>query len=357
MHVSLIVPAPFNQVSGGYAYDRRMVEGLRASGHIVAVVELAGRFPLSDDEARDAACAAWDQLAAETRPVVDGLALPAFSGMEDALWARGAVGLIHHPTALETGFSEPERAILHHIERRLYPRLARIIVTSESTALRLSAEFGVDPAHVRIVEPGTEKAPRSVGSGGPVVEILSIGTVIPRKGHDVLIRALARLPDLSWRLTIVGSLQRDPAYADRLVKLVEELQITPRIRFAGEVVGQSLEALWRSADLFALATWFEGYGMAIAEALRRGLPVAVTSGGAAATLVGAEAGVVCEPGDQVQLTKALRRVIFGASLRRDMGEEAWKIGQTLPGWETQASAFADALTAPVAPERSEPGVR
>jgi glycosyltransferase involved in cell wall biosynthesis len=284
--------------------------------------------------------------------VIDGLALPAFSGMEDALWARGAVGLIHHPTALETGFSETEGAILRRIERRLYPRLTRIIVTSESTAERLATEFGVDRAHVSVVVPGTEDAPRSVGSGGPVVEILSIGTVVPRKGHDVLIRSLARLPDLRWHLTIVGSLRKEPAYADSLVRLAEELQIAPQIRFAGDVTGEPLEAFWQGADLFALATWFEGYGMAIAEALRRGLPIAVTAGGAAAALVGPEAGVVCEPGDQVQLTKALRRVIFSAPLRQEMGEEAWKIGQTLPGWQTQVRAFADALTAPADREMS-----
>jgi glycosyltransferase involved in cell wall biosynthesis len=352
MHVSLIVPSPLDQVSGGYAYDRRMVEGLRAGGHIVEVVELAGRFPLSDDDARDAACTAWDRLAEGTRPVIDGLAVPVFSGMEDALWARGAVGLIHHPTALETGFAEPERAILRRVERRLYPRLSRIIVTSESTAKRLATEFGVDLAHVSIVVPGTEDAPRAVGSGGPVCEILSIGTVVPRKGYDVLMRSLARLPDLRWHLTIVGSLQREPAYADRLVKLAEELQLAPQVHFAGEVTGEALEVLWHGADLFALATWFEGYGMAIAEALRRGLPVAVTSGGAAAALVGAETGVVCEPGDQVQLTKALRRLIFSASLRHEMGEEAWKIGQTLPGWETQARAFADVLASPADRETS-----
>lgn len=352
MHVSLLVPAPFDQVSGGYAYDRRMVGGLRAGGHIVAVVELTGRFPLGGDEMRACACAAWDRLAAPTRPVIDGLALPAFSGMEDALWARGAVGLIHHPTAFETGFGEAERALLRRVEHRLYPRLTRIIVTSESTADRLAAEFGVDRSHVSVVVPGTDDAPRSAGSGGPAVEILSIGTVVPRKGYDVLVRSLARLPDLRWHLTIVGSLRKEPAYADRLVRLAEELQITPQVRFAGEVTGEPLEALWRGADLFALATWFEGYGMAIAEALRRGLPVAVTAGGAAAALVGPEAGVVCEPGDQVQLTKALRRVIFSASLRREMGEEAWKIGQSLPGWETQARAFANALTSPADRERS-----
>jgi glycosyltransferase involved in cell wall biosynthesis len=344
MHVSLIVPAPFDQVSGGYTYDRRMVDGLRGGGHTVAVVELAGRFPLSDDDSRESTCASWDQLAEDTRPVIDGLALPAFSGMEDALAARGAIGLIHHPTALETGFSESERTMLRGIERRLYPRLHRVIVTSETTADRLAADFAVDRTRMAVVVPGIDDAPRSIGSGGPTCRILSVGTVVPRKGHDVLLRSLSRLPDLDWHLTIVGSLQREPAWAASLVDLAGQLGITAQVCFAGELTGTELEALWRSADLFALATWFEGYGMAVAEALRRGLPVAVTSGGAAAKLIDPEAGVVCEPGDQMQLTKALRRVIFSASLRQEMGQAAWQIGQRLPGWDAQAQAFAQAIT-------------
>ena len=105
MHVSLMVPAPFETLSGGYAYDRRMVAGLRAAGHTVEVMELPGRHPLANDAARNAACAAWDALAIGTRPVIDGLALPAFVGMDDALTGRATVGLIHHPTALETGFA------------------------------------------------------------------------------------------------------------------------------------------------------------------------------------------------------------------------------------------------------------
>src|SRR6202021_698468 len=111
-HITLFVPAPFDQVSGGYNYDRRMVAELRAQAEAVSVVELAGRFPLPDDISRETTCAAWDRLADATRPVIDGLALPAFAGMEDALAARGAIGLIHHPTALETGFAEAERESL-----------------------------------------------------------------------------------------------------------------------------------------------------------------------------------------------------------------------------------------------------
>ena len=128
--------------------------GLREAGHTVRVAELAGTHPLTDETARDAARAAWHSIAHGSRPIIDGLALPAFVGLDDALTRRDAIGLIHHPTALETGFAENDRAALLGIEKRLLPRLARVIVTSEPTAERLAADFGVDRDRIRVVVPG-----------------------------------------------------------------------------------------------------------------------------------------------------------------------------------------------------------
>lgn len=344
MRLALIVPAPFSTISGGYAYDRRMVDLLRAAGHHVDVVELAGTHPLTDETARNAACAAWDALAEATRPVIDGLALPAFAGMDDALAARGAAVLIHHPTARETGLADADRERLQAVEQRLLPRLAHVIVTSEPTADQLVSEFGVARARIAVVVPGTDEAPRSSGSGGPTCRILSIGALVPRKGHDLLLRALARLFDLDWQLTIVGSPARDPVHARTLAALVEELGITRHVTFAGEVTDAALEALWQTADLFALASHWEGYGMAMAEALKRGVPVAVTAVGAAPALVTPDVGLLVQPGDRDTLSKSLRRVIFSAALRRDMAEAAWQAGQRLPTWHNQAHAFATALT-------------
>lgn len=343
MRVALLVPGPFDTVSGGYFYDRAIVDGLRAIGHSVDVLELDGRHPLPDDAARASAAAAWDSLAPDAIPVIDGLCLPAFAPLAEALAARRTVGLIHHPTALETGHDDATRESLRAIERMLMPKLARAIVTSRPTGERLAVDFGVNPANIVCIEPGTRDAPRSEGSGGPGCDILSIGVITPRKGHDVLLRALAMLPDLDWNLTLVGG-PRDSAHAQSLVALAGELGIAQRVAFVGEAVDGTLEALWRQADIFALASHYEGYGMALAEAVKRGLPVAVTDTGAATTLVSPDTGVVVPPGDVTMLGKSLRRMICDTGLRAEMADAAWAAGRALPDWPAQAAAFAKALT-------------
>jgi len=341
MRIALLVPGPFDTISGGYIYDRRLVAGLRALGHEVQVVELPGRHPLPDEAATEGARAVLATLPEDTRIVVDGLGLPAFAPLAGELARRGAVGLIHHPTALEHGNPGPVRDALREAEGALFPRMARLVATSQLTARRLPEEFGADAARIGVVEPGTDPAPRSTGSGGGCA-ILSLGALIPRKGHDVLIRALATLPDLDWTLTVAGG-ARDPVYARGLSALAEELGVAQRVTFAGEVDGEALEALWRGADAFALASHWEGYGMAVAEALARGLPVAVTSGGALAELVPVEAGIVSPPGDVVSLGKAMRRVVFDTELRAEMAEAAWQAGQRLPRWEDRAAHFVAEL--------------
>lgn len=342
MRIALLVPGPFDTISGGYGYDRRIVAGLRALGHGVEVVELRGRHPLPDDLATTDAAAALAALPEATRIVIDGLGLPSFEPLVDQLSARRVVALIHHPTALEHGIPGPAQERLRATERAMFPRFARLIAPSAETARRLSAEFGVDAARVGVVEPGTDPAPRSQGSGGDGCTILSVGALIPRKGHDVLLRALATLPDLDWQLTVAGG-ARDAVHAAGLAALAEELNIGSRVTFVGEVGEEALEELWRASHVFALATYWEGYGMAAAEALARGLPVAITAGGAIADVVPAEAGVVSPPGDVVSFGKALRRVIFDEGLRAEMAEAAWRAGQRLPRWEDRAASFAAEL--------------
>ena len=343
MRIAFFAPAPLDLLTGGNVYNRRMIAEWQSAGHEVAATGIGGIHPLADDAARAAAAAAWAAMPADAVPVIDNLVLASFAPLADQLTTRRAVLLDHHPTGLEPGLDAAMAAALVEIEKQLIPHFRRIVVTSATTAKTLLTDFGACEAQLATVIPGTDDAPRSQGSGGETVHVLSIGSLIPRKGHDVLLRAMARLFDLNWRLTIAGTARLDPACADTLRVLASELGITEKVTFLGETTGKPLAKLWNSADIFALATRYEGFGMVIAEALKHGLPVLVGNGGAAGALLTPETGAICPVDDVDQTSKAMRRLIFDTDLRREMSDAAWLAGQKLPGWKTQADAFAALL--------------
>ncbi len=312
----LVPPGPLS-IEGGGAYVGALAAALTAAGHGVVL----GADPPPGP------------LPGRIR-VIDGAALATLPVADMA----GAVAVIHHTTPL----ADPSaQEALKAAERERLPLLHRIVATSEAVRERLVGEFGANPDRIAVVRPGVPDAPRSPGSGGPDCAVLSVGALVPRKGHDVLLQALARLFDLPWRLVIVGDGVRDKEHAGALRRLADQAGIAGRVRFAGALDAAGLAAEWQRADVFALATQWEGYSAPVAEALRRGMPVAVTNGGAAAELVGPQAGVVVNPGDHDGLSKAMRRVIFDGALRAEMAEAAWCTGQTLPDWPAQALRFVE----------------
>ena len=346
MHLRLFLPAAPSHAGGGHAYDRQLLAGLRAEGHEAEVVPLAGTHPLPDPAAFAAAAAAWAACRAETKVLIDGLALAAFEPLADALAARGAAVLVHHPTALPPGHDEADHARLRAAEQRLLPRLPRVVATSETTARLLGDAFGVEPTRLAVLPPGFGAARRSPGSGGPACHILSIGALTPRKGHDILLHALARLFDLPWHLTLVGTPDRHPAHAAALHALATELGIAGQVTFAGVPEDTALEALWDRTDLFALATHWEANAWATMQAFRHGVPAVLTEGGAAAAAITLQNGIVVPPGEAALLSRALRRAIFDTRLRAALAEAAWETGRALPGWPEQARRLVALLPTP-----------
>jgi glycosyltransferase involved in cell wall biosynthesis len=183
----------------------------------------------------------------------------------------------------------------------------------------------------------------SQGSQDGVVRLLSVGAIVPRKGFDVLIAALATLTDLSWRLTIAGDRTRDRNAAARLDADIARHALGDRIAVLGAVSPQRLAALYAEADVFVLASHFEGYGMAYAEAVAHGLPVIGTRAGAIPDTVPPDAGLLVDPGDSFALAQALRRVIGDAALRRRLARAACAAAPQLPTWRHSAEIFARAL--------------
>ena len=336
MHLTLITEAPFHAISGASLYHQRVLADYERAGDQIDVIALD----------QPAALTLTDQIAPNALILVEASALRWLGEIIPTLQQRGASVLVHHPSALEPGTPEDERAALKALERKFLPGFHRVIAASAPIAERLAHEFCVNPAQITVVTPGTDPQPGRqfdpTEPDGGRCTLLSLGTLVPRKGHDILIQALASLRDLDWRLILAGA-PRDPAYHKKLIDLVNDLDLADRISLRPALSGEALEAVWHEADIFVLATRFEGYGMAIAEALARGLPVAITAGGAAAHLVPPACGIIAPVDDTAQFAKALRRLIFSPSLRAMIGAEAYRYAQSLPTWPTQAARLRAAL--------------
>lgn len=346
-HLHLIAPGPLDQRTGGYLYDARIAEGLTALGWTVISHGLEGRFPEGDALAESSLADTLAGIPHGARVVLDGLAMGALPNPLKAHRGRlRLIALVHHPLADETGLDGDERARLSRLESESLGHCAGVVVTSPFTARRLEA-YGVPASRVRAVPPGTEPAQAAVGpAAGGTPRLVCVGTVSPRKGQDVLVRALAAVSDLPWSCTCAGGLTHAPEFADSVLKLVRTLGLEDRIDFPGELGATDLDSLYHTASLFVLATHYEGYGMVLTEAQARGLPILSTRGGAVPDTVHPEAGVLVSPGDVRALSDALRELLAGAAgaaRRVKLAAGSLRHGRSLPTWSAAAQAFERAV--------------
>jgi glycosyltransferase involved in cell wall biosynthesis len=344
LHVHFLVPGPLDQRTGGYLFDRHVVEGMRACGRKVDVVELRGRFPAADGLARNSCEASLDCLQDGAVAVVDGLALAGFAqGLRRHAKRLRIVGFVHHPLALETGLRQAEAARYAAMEARLWPLLRGVICPSAATARAIEAA-GVDAQRIAVVPPGTARPAAAIRrSAGASVRLLAVGTLTARKGHALLIEALAQLRDAAWTLVCAGSLERDPQAAARVRAAVAAHGLADRVRFAGELSSAEIAREYEAADVFVLPSFHEGYGMAYAEALVHGLPIVATTAGAIPDTVPTQAALFVPPGDVSSLRAALARVIHDGRLRARLAAGAAEAGAALPSWPQAVAHWSAAL--------------
>ncbi len=340
--VIFAVPGDLAAPTGGYAYARRVLELMPEHGIAMRHLALPGGYPHpSPEELAETA-----RRVADTTPdavlFIDSLA---FGAMPEDLvtgFGRRIVALVHHPLAHETGLTPERQAELLSSEARALAHAQGVVAASPLTGRLLAQEFGVPAERITVAEPGTDPAPRSRGTGAPV-QLLTVGAVSPRKGYEILVRALAGLADLDWRLAVAGATDRDPAAVEALERAVAESGVAERIRLAGEVDDGTLEELYDAADVFVSASLFEGYGMVLAEAMARGLPLVASTGGAAADTVSDAAALKVPPANGMRLRQALRRIIGDLNLRRRLADGSWAAGQRLPTWSDTVARIAKAL--------------
>jgi glycosyltransferase involved in cell wall biosynthesis len=227
-----------------------------------------------------------------------------------------------------------------------------VVVTSTWSRDRLLRLHRLDAARVHVAEPGADPAALALGTAGGG-SLLCVGAVTALKGHDVLVEALGSLGSLSWDCVVAGSLEVDGSFAADLRRRARDLGIADRVTFAGPLGSDELERTYAAADLLVQPSRLETYGMAVTEALARGLPVVATdAGGLPRTLAGTDRarerardlpGLLVPVGDASALAGALRTWLTDAATRDRLRRAAVDRRSALRPWSDTALTVADAL--------------
>jgi glycosyltransferase involved in cell wall biosynthesis len=337
------VPGDLATATGGYVYDRRIVAELPKSGWQVDVLDIGASFPRASLAERATAHLQLAALPAGRLIVVDGLAFGVMPDSAEALHrSHKLVALVHHPLALETGLQEWEAEQFKTSERQALSFVRCVVTTSATTARLLAEHFSVPAEKISVVLPGNDRVPLPQRAAATIVNLLAVGSIVPRKGYDLLIAALGQIPDLPWRLTIAGE-PRNAAAARALEAQVASLKLGDRVELAGVVSPERLSELYATSDLFVLPSRYEGYGMAYTEAIAHGLPVIGTTAGAIPEAVPAGAGMLVAPDSVSELALALMRLIGNPAERARLTAGARAAAATLPTWDDAGRQFAQAL--------------
>ncbi len=241
---------------------------------------------------------------------------------------------------------------LHGLGLHVFRRAAGIIVNSRHTAGVLRG-FGVAPRRLAVAHPGVDasrftacadevSAVRARYAGPGEVLLLSVGRLQRRKGHDLVLAALARLapggPPL--RYLVAG----DGEERDRLQALAREAGVADRVSFAGRVADDELPAFYGACDVFVMPNRveggdFEGFGIVFVEAAAAGKPsIGGVTGGAPEAVEDGVTGLLVSGTDVAELAAAIARLAGDAGLRRAMGQAGRRRAREQFTWEATASA-------------------
>jgi glycosyltransferase involved in cell wall biosynthesis len=345
--VHVVVPEGIDdpsRPSGGNTYDRRVCLALGALGWDVREHAVPGAvLPHTLSRIPDGSVVLLDGLIASAVPEVL---------VPDAERLREVV-LVHMPL----GHRPPttEASAVRAREREVLAAATAVITTSEWTRCRLAELYELPGDRVHVAEPGVDVAELAPGtaSGG---SLLCVAAVTPDKGHDVLLDALATITDLPWRCDCIGTLDREPGFADRMRRRGD------RVRFLGARAGAELDRWYAAADLLVLPSRAETYGMVVTEALARGVPVIASDVGGVTEALGcgedgARPGVLVPPGDSAALATALRDWLEEAEQRARLRRAARGRRARLRPWTATAAIISDVLATVATSAESSAGVR
>lgn len=335
------IPGDKDRRTGGFIYEATVLRVLNELGCPTEHMILPDSFPNPTTQDMQVTLEKLRAVSPTCPIILDGLVFGAIDPAGLASIEAPVIAMIHHPLGLETGLDKVTANALLQNETAALKHAAHVIVPSPHTADILIREFGANPSRITVAQPGFDRPGVAPAFNHSTIDpplILSVGLLAPRKGHDVLLDALSTITELSWQAEIVGRAHEAETYRS-LTNQLDSLGLNSRVTLVGELDDAQLDARFRAASVFALATRYEGYGMVLSEAMLYGLPVVSCSVGAVPETVG-DAGIL-SPADDAQAFAS--GLVIALNDRDVYAAKSMLVAKTLPTWDDTTQFFIDVI--------------
>lgn len=355
MKLGLVIYGSLDSLSGGYLYDRKLVNNLTRLGDTVDVISLPPGQPTRagwlnyvrhlGDNLSQGLSRRLERLEVDIL-LQDELNHPSLAWINRRLRGRVAypvVSIVHHlrsdelrPAWQNRFYAWVERIYLKSVDGFIYNsrttqgRVERLAGKGLPSVVAYPAANHLNPQieQVEIIQRARQAGPLS---------LFFVGNLIPRKGLHTVLEALSHLPKGEFTLEVAGSLTSDPVYVDAIRQQIEKLNLSLAVHLHGALGDSQLVDNYRRAQVLVLPSSYEGFGIAYLEGMGFGLPCIGTTAGAAGEVIEeGQTGLLIPPGDSVSLANHLRRLADDRTLLETMSLAARRRYLSHPTWEQTA---------------------
>ena len=360
MHIAFAIYGSLDEVSGGFLYDRQLVDALRRRGHQVTIIALPWRSyarSLSDNFSRGVLRPFRDH--AFDLILQDELVHPSFVGLNRRLQRAAPIPIVSLIHLLRSSERAPfwRRRFYRGIERSYLAGVTGFIYVNRHIEARVRAmlptkPLGViaNPAGDHLANAGVtaEHIMRRAQRPGPL-RIVFVGNLTPLKGLYWLLQALRHLPSDTWRLSVIGSPDRDAPYARRMRQQIADAGWNEQVTVHGMLSHAEVSRHLSQSDLFAVPSNPESYSIAYLEAMHHGLPVIANAQSDSADLVAhGVSGFCIQADDSKAFAGYLRTLAQDRHALAHMSLAAQQRVASLPTWAqsmTRAVRFLEDVAA------------
>lgn len=354
MRVGLIIYGDLETLTGGYLYDRKLVNYLRERGDHVEVISLAWRGygrHLTDNISRSLLQKL--QHAKLDILIQDELNHPSLFLLNRLLKKRARYSIVTLVHLLRSSEARPAwlNRIYRAVERKYFRSVDGAIFNCKTTRANVNQLIGRDLPGI-VAYPGREQLyyghslneiSQRAQQTGPL-QVIFLANVVPGKGLDTLIEALNKMPRGSWRLTVVGSLTMDSPYSQSIRDQIIRAGLSDYVELTGAVPNDEVSGYLASHHVLVVPSRYEALGIAYLEAMGCGLPVIATAAGGAHEIVShGEVGFLTSPGDANMLAQYLYEINQDREQLLRMSLAAYERISMHPTWDESFSRIREFL--------------